>query len=408
MRDRLPTPGKAGRVRFCSDNYKPPGLSIDGNGHLVANYESEQIEGVLEHADDASVDGSVYCKANVLPDTLCNALGINADESEPKDAFNVLAAWARIATTHAKIVIGVFDGSGSPYTGWKLSGCGTPEPVVGANGLAVAYLPPGTYTIGILNEVTEYVDYRHGELTITVEAGKIYNETLPLATQFKIMTTQNIKFSPNVAEVDVFCVGGGAVGQEGDYSSGAGAKHGAGGGGGFTKTGLNVVFEPDVEYLATVGAGGTTRTNTGSAHGTYQNQNGGMTSLLGVEAEGGCTDWYYKRGGAGGSGGAGGRGNYHGGVDGANGEGSTDSDYAAGVGQGSTTRPFGDPTAEPAYAKGGDSGYNSPVDRRPDAAEPNTGNGGQGGYARSSSDGGSQDGGYGGSGIIIVRWRLAA
>lgn len=408
MRDRLPEPGKEGRVRFRSDNYKPPSLSIDGNGHLVANYESEQIEGVLEHADDATQDGSVYCKANVLPDDVCDALGIDADESEPKDAFNVLAAWARMETTHAKIVIRVFDGDGKPYTGWKLSGCGTPEPVVGANGLAVAYLPPGEYTIGIVDEVTEYVDYRHGELTITVEAGKIYNETLPLATQYKILTTQNVKFSANVAEIDVFCVGGGAVGQVGRYGSGSGAKHGGGGGGGFTKTGLNVVFEPDVEYLATIGAGGTTVTNTSSTHGPYQDQNGGTTSLLGVEAEGGCTDFYYRRGGAGGSGGAAGSLNYSGGVDGANGEGGTDSDYAAGIGQGSTTRPFGDPTAEPAYAKGGDSGYNSPSDRRPDAAEPNTGNGGQGGHSASSSGDGDQYGGYGGSGIIIIRWRLAA
>lgn len=90
MRDRLPTPGKEGRVRFCSDNYKPPTLSLDESGHLVMDYESEQIEGVLEHADDATQEGSVYCKANVLPDTLCDTLGIDRVESEPKDAFNKL------------------------------------------------------------------------------------------------------------------------------------------------------------------------------------------------------------------------------------------------------------------------------------------------------------------------------
>lgn len=90
MRDRLPTPGKEGRVRFCSDNYKPPTLALDESGHLVVDYESEQIEGVLEHADDATQQGSVYNRANVLPHDVCDALGIDADESEPRDAFMAL------------------------------------------------------------------------------------------------------------------------------------------------------------------------------------------------------------------------------------------------------------------------------------------------------------------------------
>ena len=90
MKDRVPAPGKAGRVRFNSDNYKPPTLSLDGSGHLVMDYESEQIEGVLEHADDATQQGSAYTKGNVLPDTLCDTLGIDRVESEPKDAFNKL------------------------------------------------------------------------------------------------------------------------------------------------------------------------------------------------------------------------------------------------------------------------------------------------------------------------------
>ena len=109
MRDRLPTPGKAGRVRFRSDNYKPPTLAVDDDGHLVVDYESEQIEGVLEHADDASVDGSVYCKANVLPDELCDALGIDADESEPKDAFMALRRYTQQReSTFQKLMTGRF------------------------------------------------------------------------------------------------------------------------------------------------------------------------------------------------------------------------------------------------------------------------------------------------------------
>lgn len=382
MRDRLPEPGKEGRVRFRSDNYKPPTLSLDDDGHLVVDYESEQIEGVLEHADDASVDGSVYCKANVLPDELCDALGIDRVESEPRDAFKQLAAWSQLPTTHGKIVISVLDGAGNPCVGQKLSGCGTPEPIVCVDGLAVAYLPPGDYTIGILDETAEYVDYRHGELTITVAAGQIYNGTLPLATQYKILTTQNIKFSANVAEVDVFCVGGGGGGQ-----SGTSSNSGGGGGGGYTTTALKVDFAVDTEYAAIVGAGGKTNTS------------GGDTSLLGVTANGGrCNAAATGKGGNGGSGGGGG--NYKGGTDGANGSGQT-SNYTGGTGQGTTTRPFGDPTAEPAYSKGGDGGvaYDTIV-----AKLPNTGDGGDGAKSNSSWP----DGGDGGSGIIIVRWRNVA
>ena len=109
MYDRLPTPGKEGRVRFRSDNYKPPTLSLDDDGHLVADYESEQIEGVLEHADDATQDGSVYCKANVLPDDVCDALGIDADESEPKDAFLALRRYTQQReSTFQKLMTGRF------------------------------------------------------------------------------------------------------------------------------------------------------------------------------------------------------------------------------------------------------------------------------------------------------------
>ena len=67
MQDRVPAPGKENRVRIRAD-------------------DGQTIEGVLEYADDATVQGSAYSKANVLPDDLCNGLGIPTT-SEPKDAF---------------------------------------------------------------------------------------------------------------------------------------------------------------------------------------------------------------------------------------------------------------------------------------------------------------------------------
>lgn len=71
MRDRLPTPGKENRVKITLD-------------------DGRTVEGVLSYADDATQEGSAYTKGNVLPDMICNTLGIPTT-SEPKDAFNVLA-----------------------------------------------------------------------------------------------------------------------------------------------------------------------------------------------------------------------------------------------------------------------------------------------------------------------------
>lgn len=68
MYDRIPAPGKANRVKITQD---------DGT----------VVEGVLSFADDATQEGSAYNKANVLPDDVCSALGINPQTSEPKDAF---------------------------------------------------------------------------------------------------------------------------------------------------------------------------------------------------------------------------------------------------------------------------------------------------------------------------------
>lgn len=76
MQDRVPTPGKENRVRIRLD-------------------DGRTIEGVLEYADEPSVQGSAYNKASVLPDELCSKLGIPTTTAEPKDAFSILnnAGW---------------------------------------------------------------------------------------------------------------------------------------------------------------------------------------------------------------------------------------------------------------------------------------------------------------------------
>lgn len=67
MQDRVPTPGKENRVRIRLD-------------------DGQTIEGVFEYADEATVQGSAYNKANVLPDSTCSTLELPTS-AEPKDAF---------------------------------------------------------------------------------------------------------------------------------------------------------------------------------------------------------------------------------------------------------------------------------------------------------------------------------
>lgn len=79
MRDRLPEPGEEGRVKLTD-------VMIDPDG---------TIHGKLEFDDNATQDGSIYNKANVLPDEVCDALGIDRQKSEPKHAFLAVRKYAQ-------------------------------------------------------------------------------------------------------------------------------------------------------------------------------------------------------------------------------------------------------------------------------------------------------------------------
>ena len=85
MKDRLPAYGMANRVKITQD---------DGN----------IVEGVLSYADGATQEGSVYNKANILPDSICKALGLSV-ESEPKDMFGVLADCGNLHVWRKEVVV---------------------------------------------------------------------------------------------------------------------------------------------------------------------------------------------------------------------------------------------------------------------------------------------------------------
>ena len=206
-------------------------------------------------------------------------------------------------------------------------------------------------------------------------------------------------------DVDYFIVGGGG---------GAGFGSGNAGAGGFTKTGSIPLSEGS--YSAIVGSGGV-------SIGIGEADDGEPSSIFGEVAQGGGGANTDKFGDAGADGGSGG-----GGRDSVGGDGGSDgSDGQAGgaggggSGQGTTTRAFGEATGQ-LFAGGGGGGARAGTPGSGGAggggdgsgnfaAGPgqdgvtNTGGGGGGG-GRDSGGSNRSPGGTGGSGIVIVRYKI--
>lgn len=407
MRDRLPTPGRENRVKITQD---------DGT----------VVSGVLEYDDQATQEGSPYTKGNVLPDTLCNLLGIDPDSAEPKDAW--LAIPGLLGMGNLTITVSAPDGTaleGIPVSG--ISGVDASRCITNSDGVVSVFVDAGTYNIGVNQE---YFDMSFDTQEISVSPGEYKNVSLigTLSPSiFAINASRQAKFTRYVSSFDVFCVGGGGGGGGGAYYTGGG-----GGGGGHTNTALSVTPDYDKIYSAQVGAGGASE------------KNGGTTSFDNILSASGGTAGQRGRndgdtggfGGPGGSGGGGGNGWYTiestptdsmGGSDGGDGMkgwtriGAGFEGGAGGTGQGTTTRLFGE--AEGTLFSGGGGGGARDDNYGGTAGSGGGGAGGVGGdsprngYNGQSSSGGgggggggtnsqssTTSGGSGGSGVIYIRW----
>ena len=341
MRDRLPTPGKENRVKITQD---------DGTA----------VEGVLSYADDATQEGSPYTKGNVLPDYVCDMMGLDYDESEPEDAFLYLSLMQ--ASVYGKIVIkiqGISDASGINFT------VGSNDLTTDSNGEASIILAPGNYTANFTG--TYDLSFSPSSLQVTSTKGKINYYTVTAnemgTTQATFTSSTSISFSSRVSDYDVFCVGGGGSGCAcvGMCTDSAEANLAAtGGAGGKTNTVKNVTNDGNIIQIV-IGSGGAAvtsshRTATGSSamHGEQGNPGGetyvqvGQTKICSAAGgEGGKGDSSSNfvpaqaEGANGGSGSGAAIQNtpYSGGQNGGNGGGPTD---YFGQGQGTTTRPFGE------------------------------------------------------------------
>lgn len=397
MKDRIPAPGKANRVRITRD---------DGT----------VIEGVLSYADDAIQIGSRYTKGNVLPDEVCDALHLDKETAELKDALLALPA----VMGKARLKVSAYQVDGTPFANAYiegLTGVAASNAHTDGRGRLSVYVNEGDYTLSIPSG--QCLDASVDSVSVSVSAGEtreiVLRQVASGVTSATITTGGAVRFSSRVSAVDVFCVGGGASGGTGNNTTASPYVYGDGGGGGYTATMLHVSVVPLLEYLAEVGAGG-------KAPGEYNSAGnpGGDTSFLGVVARGGAG----KNGGSGG--GAAGYTRYtsntdyyyyagNGGEDGENGgdakrNGTGEAYDTGGIGQGTTTRAFGE-AAGALYAGGGAGGGDGSAtggaggggsgagnDKPASNGAPYTGGGGGGAYS------GNLNAGDGGSGVILVRW----
>ena len=312
------------------------------------------------------------------------------------------------------IHIRVTDNSGTPIVGAVITGLentvttGENGEVFGRIGTATSMTvtPPYADFIPKTVSLSTYVSSFN---IFIVRLDKIADGTI---NRYNSSTT--LRFSNNIASVDVCCVGGGGAG--GGYT--AYSQNGGGGGGAIVNS-YNIAVTPDTNYPLIVGAGGLDGRNVGTGGGGSSSAaDGGETSFMGVVAAGG-------KGGqptAGGAAGAEGCGN---GGHVANGEASTIGEfddpnivslqYSGGGGGGySSNANFNPPQEIPYYAGGEPNGADGAalryiMGREETRAAGIAGIGGGGGGMAASPASSSTstrtiiDGSSGGNGIVAVR-----
>ena len=195
--------------------------------------------------------------------------------------------------------------------------------------------------------------------------------------KIRFLTSGTLTFTNlNGAEggIDVFLVGGGGDGGTRNWNPDSSIYcHGAGGGGGYTKTQKNIHVTVGTAYSITIGG------NTGTTKAFDLSASGG------ANAHDATRGW--EKGGNGGSGG--GATSKPGGTNGGNG---TSHEYAeGGTGQGTTTKEFGEENGR-LYASGGNGDTSN-------STVPNSGNGADG----RSTDDSSRSQRPGASGIVVIR-----
>ena len=264
MEDRTPTPGQEGRVLITPENGSP--------------YYAK-----IEMADNPTQQGTPLTKETLLQDSTEIEIFGNSSNRTVDDAFvGIMGKISLIMENAATMTLTVENQSGVPMPNVHVDG------IFDENGDSLSTNESGQIS-GYVSEgntifsVSGYADIVDFSEQFEVVKGQSYSHTIQLTTRnfIKITSSKNIKFSGNVEQVDVTCVGGGggAIATAANHSANGGA-------GGYCVVQEDVNFSSNVLYSAIIGSGGT------GASFRHSASDGGKTSFLGVSANGGAGGQY--------------------------------------------------------------------------------------------------------------------
>lgn len=304
-----------------------------------------------------------------------------------------------VLVSQKAITVTVKDEAGNPIEGAIINGLER-NPATNSNGIAAGRL--SSYN---LNVISPYIDLQNKSVVVSTTTARNIDIVLEKYADNKILRfeqSKSVKFSNNIKNIDVCCVGGGGAGGSmafnADYTN---LACGGGGGGGIVNA-TNIAVTPLIDNSLIVGSGGNYK------DGGYTGGNGGTSSFLNIVANGGF----------GGTGKIGGTGNLAGGNSGAVGCGNGGNGEQNGGN--SIVSEFNDNTTY--YSGGGGGGSSSQSGSAKTGGSPNGANGarftlaatnakgpgGGGGGAfgyrpDSGSTGYSAKGSPGGPGLVAIR-----
>lgn len=208
------------------------------------------------------------------------------DNSSVDDAFNYVdRQLILIQYNKAGVNVTLTSAGGAPLEGFKINGItvnydGTGDCYTDSQGKCFGYCDAGSVTVGSDN----FTDITFNSQQISAIATQMYNVNLvgSIASNFmKFTSSTSVIFSPNVQQIDVTCVGGGGGGGSSDmYLNYYAGSTGGGGAGGYCEINENVSFTSSTSYQVIVGSGGVAGNNSDGG-------NGGVSSFLGISANGG-------------------------------------------------------------------------------------------------------------------------
>lgn len=260
---------------------EPPADLADGGVYF-------KLIGPATEFDDDSYYIQITQKSNgsytdLNPETMATDTMLTPSVSQDLFSRNIsldeaISIVTGVLVSQKAITVTVKDEAGNPIEGAIINGLER-NPITNSNGIAAGRL--SSYN---LNVISPYIDLQNKTVVVSTTTARNIDIVLEKYADNKILRfeqSKSVKFSSNIRNIDVCCVGGGGGGGEvvtyydsvtlyADYGAG-------GGGGGITNT-YGLIPTSNQSYQIIVGSGGQTG---------YQNIAAGTSSFMTASAVGG-------------------------------------------------------------------------------------------------------------------------